>query len=291
MFFRPANPNPLAIGVSLVADLDPAENAPNVGAPIFFNLGLDLDFPIVKSDMMTLVVFSDVAIMLPYFREAVPGTTPISAGFDFDAIIYGPLMSKSFKNWGAAVGLLGNISLFEWRLEARYYTGKFKPTFYNAIYDRVKMDYVNEVISYLQNPADATNTTNTLGIYGEGVLRIDKVFSLTLGYLCPLAFTSTGLQYGTDDYFQIKFTLEPNVIPLVGIFGSISYERTNFIGSFAKGFLELFDENTVVRCTIGYPIAEGLSILFHYTTTKAYDPATGTSNLVQSYTVETVISF
>jgi hypothetical protein len=291
LYFRPAHPFPLAIGLTLLADFDPAGNAPGVGDPMFFNLGLDLDFPIVESDGLSIIAFADAAVMLPYFREDVPGSTVIPAGFAFDAIIHGPDGDKAFRNFGAAAGLLGNVSLFEWRLEARYYTGKFRPTAYNAAYDRVKLDYVNELIDYLRNPGDDANQVTTFGVYGEGVLSIEKIFSLTLGYFAPLAFSPDGVAYGEDDYFQIKFTLEPKVIPVVGIFGSIAYERTGLVSGFSGGLPELFDEHTVVKTTIGYPVTEGLQILFHYTTTRALDPGAGTYHLVHAFTFETVIDF
>jgi hypothetical protein len=291
IYFRPFMPFALAFGVSLLADLNPADGDTLVGDPAFFNAGLDLDFPLVKEKDFNITLFADAALMLPYFRTEVSGSPVIPAGFAFDAIVYGPAGSKAFRNFGAAAGAIGNVSLFEWRLEARYYTGKFKPAFYNAIYDRVKRDNVNDVIAYLRNPNDPANLTTTFGIYGEGSFSIEKVFSVTLGYLCPLAFTSTGVGYGNDDFFVIKFKLEPKVIPVVGIYGEIAYERSKFISSFASGLPALFDQNTVVRATIGYPVTPGLSILFHYTTTQVIDPGTGTASLVNSFTFETVISF
>jgi hypothetical protein len=291
MFIRPFHPFDLGFGLSLIADCNPADGDSLVGDPMFFNAGLDLDLPLVKENAFNLTLFGDAALMLPYFRYDVPGSPALPAGFAFDAIVYGPDGAKSFRNYGAAAGLIGNVSLFAWRIEARYYTGIFKPALFNAAYDRTKGDYVNQVIAYLRTPSDPANLATTFGIYGEGGFAIDKVFSVTIGYFCPLAFASTGIAYGSDDYFQIKFKLEPKVIPVVGIFGSISYERTGFVASFARGLPALFDKNTVVRATVGYPVTEGLSILFVYTTTQAVDPATGIANLVQSFTFETVIGF
>ncbi|HEQ71539.1 MAG TPA: hypothetical protein ENN69_03540 [Spirochaetia bacterium] len=291
IYFRPAYPFSLAVGLTIMADLDPAKSVPNLGDPIFFWGGLDLDFPLVESETFGLVAYGDFALMLPYFRETVPGVPSIPAGFAFDAIIHGSSGEEGFKNFGIAVGVLGNISIFEWRLEGRFSNGMFRPGFMNAIYDRVKLSYVQEVISYLQNPDDPAYTTATVGIYGEGVINIGGICSLTVGYLCPVDFTESGPAYGDNDFFQIKFQLEPHVIPVVGIFGSISYERNGFVSSFRGGLPELFDDNTVVRTTIGYPIAEGLNILFIYTTTQQRDDDTGASTLVHAFTFETVIEF
>ncbi|MBN2353636.1 MAG: FecR domain-containing protein [Spirochaetales bacterium] len=289
--FRPFHPFDLGLGITFLADWNPADGDSTVGDPMFFNAGLDLDLPIVRDKGFGLTLYADFAAMLPYFRYDVPGSPALPAGFAFDAIWYGPDGGKSFRNYGAAAGASGNVSLFEWRLEARYYTGKFKPALFDAAYDRTKRDYVNEVIDYLRNPADPANQTTTFGIYGEGAFMIEKVFSITVGYLAPLAFTQSGVEYGNDDFFQIKFTLEPKVIPVVGIFGSISFERTGFVSGFAGGLPALFDEHTVVRVTVGYPVVEGLSILFHYTTALALNPSTGVSSLAPSFTFETVIGF
>ncbi|MBN1523037.1 MAG: FecR domain-containing protein [Spirochaetales bacterium] len=290
IYVKPAYPFELAFGLTVIADLDPAKDIPNVGDPMFFNTGLDVELPIVTSDALDIVLFADASVMIPYFREEVPGAPTIPSGFATDALWHGAPGEESLKNYGITAGALGNILFFEWRLEGRYYTGKYRPAFFNAIYDRVKYDYINEVISYLQDPGTAENNVTTFGVYGEGSFEIQKICTLTMGYLLPLEFSESGIGYADDDYFIIKFELLPNVIPIVGIFGSISYERTKFVTGFSGGLPELFDSNTVVRTTIGYPVAEGLNILLHYTTTQIPNEL-GILELQHALTIETVIDF
>jgi len=299
LYFRPFSSSfPFAIGASAVIDMDPAGDASGVGDPMFFNFGIDLEFPIEKSEDFSLILFSDVGFMLPYFREDVPATS-ISQGFAFDAIWYGNTGQESLRNYGIVAGVMGNISAFDWRLEGRYYTGTFRAPFFDALYDRKRLDYANEVISYLDNPGAAANTVSTLGIYGEGKYTIDEVFSFTLGYLWPWNITEDGLVMGDDDFFQLKFAIEPDVIPLVGIYGSISYERSRLIPIFkGETGAHLFDENTVLKTTIGYPFTKNVHVLFLLTTALKRDPNTGeviTSGgdpvIATTFSFETVIKF
>ena len=290
IYFRPFLPSRFALGLSLVADLNPVWDVPNLGDPIIITAGLDLDLPLVESEIFSLILFTDFAILLPYFRSEVIGTTTIPQGFAFNAIWYEAEAGSSFRNFGIAAGLLGNISLFTWRVEARYYNGKFRPALFNSLYDRIKLDYVKELIDYLQNPSDKQNNLTTFGIYGEGGFALEKIFAVNLGYLCPLVFSAGGLSYG-DDYLRLELRLEKNVIPLIGLYGSIAYERRKFISSFAEGLPALFDKNTVIKTTIGYPLTKGLDLIFNYTTTFIRDPLTGEITFNHAFTFETVIDF
>jgi len=292
MYWKPAYPFELAFGLAMIADFDPAKEMAGVGDPMFFNVGLDLELPIIESELLGIVLFADASVMLPYFREAVTGgAETIEEGFAFNAIFHGESGNESIKNYGITAGVLGNVLMFDWRIEGRYYTGKYRPAFYNSIYDRVKYDYVAEVVDYLQNPGEDRNDVSVFGIYGEGTFKIEKIFSITMGYLCPLEFTESGVDYAAEDYFMIKLQIMPKVIPFVGLYGSIAYERTGFLPGFDGGLPELFDENTVVRTTIGYPVTPGLDILLHYTTTQAISESTGLPELQHALTIETVIDF
>ena len=90
-----------------------------------------------------------------------------------------------FKNYGASAGLLGNVWFIDWRLEYRYYTGVFKPAFYNGGYEASRSQYVSDVIDYLANMSDPRFNALTMGIYGEGGFTLNKICSLDLGYFWP----------------------------------------------------------------------------------------------------------
>jgi hypothetical protein len=80
---------------------------------------------------------------------------------------------------------------------------------------------------------------------------------------------------GDNDHLLAKFTLEKGVIPVVNIWGTVSYERTNFIPTIIKmgttAGLNLFDANTVVSARINYPVTPTIDVTLLYTTTAKRD--------------------
>ncbi len=292
VYFRPVQGFKAAIGLSTILDLEPGKDWPGaapgivdpmrVGDPIFINPGVDLDIPFVESDVFGLVAFADAALMVPYFRS-VP-TDPTYAGIG-QGLITNAIIDTSatlpVKNWGVAAGLFGNLIIkdFTWRLEFRDYTGSFIPQFYSSAYERTRTARLGDVLAYLNNPAAAQYQTPTLGIFGEGGLTLAKLFSLNLSYFWPWSQDGAGSYTFGNDQFVASFTLEKGVIPVVNIWGTVSYQRTNFVPTLiqngaGKG-LSLFDANTVVSATINYPVTDTLDVTLLYTTTAKRDPVTG----------------
>jgi hypothetical protein len=245
---------------------------------------VDIDVPFVESDFFSLVAFADGAVMVPYFRARPTSSTysglydKTTGGFALNAV-YDPASTLPIKNWGVATGLFGNLIIrdFTWRLEFRDYTGSFIPQFYNSGYERSRTSQLGSILSYLGNTSASTEPT--LGVYGEGGLTLAKLFSLKLGYFWPWSKDAAGNFNFGNDHFVAKFTLEQGVIPVVNIWGTVSYERTNFVPTIMqqgvyKG-LNLFDANTVVSATINYPVTTNLDVTLLYTTTARRDPVTG----------------
>lgn len=275
----------LAFGVSLLADIgassgfaDPVE----WGAPIFLNTGIDIDMPIFESKPFSIVAFADAALMVPYFRYAVdPADVGLSGDIVPAGLAWRAVYNRDadigagevpFKNYGAAAGLLGNIWFVDWRLEYRYYTGVFKPSFYNSGYERSRSQYVTEVVQYLADMDNPDYNALTMGVYGEGGFNWDKVCSLNIGYFWPWDASGTIAPENMEDRLLAKFTLEPGVIPVVHIHGSVSYERTGFAQSLLKGeAAKLFDANTVVKAELVYPVAPTIDVALFYTTMALLD--------------------
>ena len=284
IYVRPVKGFKAALGFTGLVDWNPAKDWPStpaaVGNPIFFNPGVDLDLPFVESSIFGLVAFADGAVMLPYFRSAPtdPAYSDIPAGFALNAIFPSGFNNLGdIKNWGVAAGLFGNLITkdFTWRVEFRDFTGAFVPDFYNSDYERSRSQMVSAVLQYLETPT-ARQYNQTVGIYGEGGFALPKIFSLTLSYFWPWAQDAAGNFTFGNDHFLAKFTLEPGVIPVVKIFGSVSYERTNFIPAILNGTTNgptLFDANTVVTATISYPISDSLDVSVLYTKTASRDSA------------------
>lgn len=312
VYLRPIKGFRAALGVSLLADFGAAaafSDPVKTGMPIFINPGADLDLPIIESSFLSIVGFADAALMLPYLRKAPDLTylgitgSPVPAGLRLEAVYDRSAAAGElrFKNYGIAAGLFGNVAIVDWRLEYRYYTGTFKPAFYNTGYERSRSQYVQEVVDYLANSADPRFNALTMGIYGEGGFTINKICSLELGYFWPWD-ASGKLQFKQlDDRLIAKFTLEKGVIPVVDISGSVSYERTNFMPSILNGqAARLFDANTVVKAEVMYPVAPTMDVVLFYTTTAKHDssgnvvystPGSWLPDLSTTLTFETRVHF
>jgi hypothetical protein len=226
--------------------------------------------------VFSIVAFADAAVMLPYFRTAPTAYPTIAQGFDFGAVVdTGSVLPV--KNWGFAAGLFGNLIIRDltWRLEFRDYTGSFIPQFYTAAYERTRTSRLADVMGYLVDPSAAAYNEPTLGIFGEGGLTLPKLFSLKLSYFWPWTQDTAGHYTFGNDHFVAMFALEPGVIPVVNIWGSVSYERSNFVPTIMqKGpgvGLNLFDANTVVSATINYPVTPNLDVSLLYTMTAKLD--------------------
>jgi hypothetical protein len=281
LYFRPIPKFRMALGFSALVDWDPAKDwfgGPGlVGDPIFINPGIDVDLPFVESDVFSIVAFADGAVMIPYFRSqpADPLYTSIPSGWALDAV-YDASASLPVKNWGFAAGFFGNLIIrdFTWRLEFRDYTGAFIPQIYSSNYERQRTYFVSKVLGYLTNPTPTQNA-QTLGIFMESGIILKKLFALKVNYFWPWTQDSSGFTFGNDQ-FAAEFILQKGVIPVVNIWGSISYVRTNFMptilqkGIFGGG--NLFDANTLVSARINYPIADNLDVSLLYTTTAHRNP-------------------
>jgi hypothetical protein len=294
LYIRPIPGFRAALGLSGLVDWNPGKDwtggAAKVGDPLFINTGLDLDIPFVESDFISIVAFADGAVMVPYFRS-VPTDASYSSfkqGLALNAV-YDPATAATskvpIKNWGVAAGLFGNLIIkdFTWRLEFRDYTGSFQPQFYNSGYERLRTQYLSGVLDYLNNPNASSYDVQTMGIFGEGGLTLPKLFSLKLSYFWPWSQDAAGGFTFGNDHLVAKFTLEKGVIPVVNIWGTVAYERTNFAPTImqkgAGAGLSLFDANTVVSATVNYPVSPMLDVTLLYTMTAQRDSS---GNLVPS---------
>lgn len=305
VYLRPAAPAiRLAIGASLVADLNPTKDmsesaAALVGNPIFLNPGLDIDLPFLETDFLSIVAFADGSLLMPLFKTApdaaaMTGTygrtsaTPLNAGLVLDAF-WQPNSDIKLKNWGVAAGLFGNILIADWRVEFRDYTGFFKPQFYSTGYERLRTQYVQELMYYLADPTADKYDVNTMGVYGEGGFSIPKVMDFTMGYFWPWSYDSVNKKIVTDDEdrFTLKVNLAKGLIPVTGVKDvaiSALYERTKFVTPYvayaqATGSLTgapafaLVDANTIIKAEVAYTAAPTLDIVLYYTAMAERDAA------------------
>lgn len=277
-YVRPIPDFKLAIGMSGVVDINPAVDlddttASSYGDPMFIGGALDLDLPIIQSGLIGIRLFADGAAMVPYVREG--GQNAGDAGFRYDMV----WTENGIKNWGAAAGLLGNVLFVDWRLEYRYFTGVFTPSFFDSSYERRRSGLVEEWAGYLSGAKSIANTPTVMGIYGEGGATIlkDKL-AFNFGYFWPWSAEATTIDeqfLAADDYFKASLVILKGLIPVVDLAGSVTYERKGLAKAVANNQLNtLFDENTTFSGELAFPVpgAPNLDLAFIVSTTVARFP-------------------
>ena len=263
LYFRPIKNSKLAFGISGVADLaaskDLAGTAYAAAADnfVFVGSGVDLDLPIIKSNaLFSLRAFADASVTIPYVKTGfaspnVGATQDIASGFQTSLIWDG-----GPKNWGAATGFLGNVLFIDWRLEYRYFTGIFRPAFFDSTYERSRSIYVQQYIGYLDGTQSISTAPTVMGIYGEAGFSLFKdKLTLTAGYMWPwdpaVGFTLSAV---ANDEFHAGVTIKKGLIPVVDVAGAIYYDKWGLVNSLADGSFVFFDEKTAFAGEIEIPI-------------------------------------
>jgi FecR-like protein len=286
VYVRPFSSFPLAVGLSGVTDIGPARDLPETSDlgtaifaderaadPIFVNIALDLDLPVIEREAAALILYGDIGGLVPYLRDDY-GT--VAAGMQWDAMWYDPGTGGELRNYGIASGVYGNVSVFDYRMEFRNYRGTFQPAFYNASYDRLRGEKARNVLAYLENPDAPAFENQTLGVYGEAGFTIADLVRLEAGYLWPWTRdpVSDEIVMGDYDHVLAGLSFKEGLLPL-GISAGFSYERDFFVPTLlgSEGFedLKLFDEHTVLKGEIVYPVAPIMDIAASITTTILRD--------------------
>lgn len=276
-FFRPVPNFKLAIGASAVVDWAPASLDPSLlpgsssDALKLIGAGVDLDLPIIQGSVFGVRAFVDGAATIPYTTVDLPkaGGGTVAAGFQ-PQLIYDSTTNE-IKNWGAAGGLIGNVLFLDWRLEYRYFTGYFRPSFFDGTYDRMRSQYAAKYLTYLTNPTTYADTPNVMGIYGEGGFKlINDKLTFGFGYFWPWS-----LDAGTDiqkqlvqssDEFHARLEIKKGLIPIIDLAGAITYDKREIAKSIADGTFKFLDENTLFGGEIDIPVPKtpnlDLAVLF-----------------------------
>jgi hypothetical protein len=260
IFVRPVPNFRLALGLSAVVDWAPASVDPTIlpdnssDALKIIETGLDLDLPIIQSTLLGIRAYADGAVTMPYTTEAIRG---VAQGFQTQ-FVYNSTTGQ-IQNWGAAGGLLGNVSFIDWRLEYRYITGDFIPSLFDGTYDRMRGQYAEQYLSYLANPGSYSNAPTIMGIFGKAGVRLfnDKL-EFSAGYFWPWsqdASTSfqTQIVQSSDD-LQVRLTIKKGLIPVIDLAGAITYEKRGLAYSIANKDFSLLDGNSVFGGEIDIPV-------------------------------------
>jgi hypothetical protein len=292
-------------GFTVIADIDPGadlsdEEREAIGDPMLLGSAVDADLPILRGDLVALKAFADVAALAPYTRTDIEGGP--EAGLQSD-LVYDPDRNdglESFRNYGLMGGFIGKFAFLDWRLEYRQYRGAYRPTLFNALYERNRSRYALEYAALLS--ADGIDQAVLHGVYGEAGFRIlaDKV-EFGAGYLLPWTDDSsmTREEVLAEDYLMARVALKRGFLPFYGISASFTYERTGFAYAAttdAKG-VTFFDANTVLRSEAVLPIASSVDLAVVVTTAAVRDEdgnvvfRNGKPDVEPSVSLETRIRF
>jgi hypothetical protein len=285
LYLRPFKSSKLAVGVSGVADIDAAVDLEGTtydsaaGNFSFLGAGMDLDLPIIKSSAaLGLRAFADLAATLPYLQGAItnPDTMiTIPKGLKTDLVWDG-----GPHNWGAAVGFMGNLLFIDWRLEYRYFTGLFRPAFFDATYERTRSSLVQDYLPYLDGTKQiASDAPTVMGIYGEAGFNLFKEkLSLVAGYMWPWT-PEDGfvISADADDELRAGLVLKRGLVPIVDLAGAVYYDKRGIVNSIQDGSFTFFDERTAFAGEIEIPIPNtpNLAIGLIFKMVASRDSATG----------------
>ena len=267
LFFRPIPGFKLAFGASAVvdwdvaADLDPGVYDIPSGALKLIGTGVDMDLPIVQSSAFGLRLFADGATTLPYVAEGFTYGSLVKSGLKTD-FVYNKDTGK-LSNYGAAGGLLGNLLFLDWRLEYRYFTGIFRPSFFDSTYDRMRGSYATRYISYLTDASSLEDQPTVMGIYGEGGFKLlNEKLLFKFGYMWPWSLDSgvSRAQLNSNDEFHARFEIKKGLIPIFDVAGAITYDKRGLAKSLADGDFSILDADTVFGGELDIPVPKTPSL-------------------------------
>lgn len=305
LFFFPVKDFPFSLGAQAVADFFPARElaAPSgVGDPIFLGLGVDMDLPIIRRNaLLGIRWFAEGAATVPYIRDSfTDGSTTVDPGLKTELL----WSDNQLKNWGAATGFIGNVAIIDWRLEFRYFTGAFRPAFFDSAYERVKGTYAEEYANYLLNPGDYDATPNVMGVYGEGGFSfLREKLTFKMGYFWPWSPDAASLasQIANEDYFVAQLVIKKGLIPIVDVYGSVAYEKRGLAKDlFFDNDFSILDANTTLKGEIVVPVPKtpNLDLAFVFSTSARRDgngnivyASAGIPEMVPVITLETRLHF
>lgn len=259
--------NGFQYGIQGIVDIHPALEATtpaDLGEPIFLAAAMDLTLFKLDLGLLSALVFADIGTFVPYYRSVPTAYPAIPEGWAVKSF----WDEGQLKNFGWSAGVFGNIAIVDYRLDFRFSKGLYRPQVFSVTYPRTRLQYLQEINQYLQNAY--TNTPNptddvvTTGLFGSAFANILDRARFGVTYLWPWYFEDGKLLYGENDLFVVKFELKKDTIPVVNVWGSVSYERTKFVHTlmgWSGGGLHLFDANTVVRGEVFYPLAKGLNLV------------------------------
>ena len=184
LYARPFRNSKLAFGISGVLDTDPGRFLEHksiaIGDMMFLGAGLDMDMPLIKAGgLFDLRAYAAIAATVPWVQTPFEGENPVEAGLKWNLV----WNNGNPSNWGASTGFMGNILFLRWRLEYRYFTGLFRTSYFDSLYERNSGAEALSYVPYLDGTKSIGSEPTFSGVFGEAGFDIFKdklVFSAGL---------------------------------------------------------------------------------------------------------------
>ena len=246
--------------------------------PRIFIVGLDMGFPITQLDSFTMEIYADAAKLGYQYNELHPflADTGVHEG-----------KIEFLDGFGIALGLTGTvISMVDYRAEYRFTRDYYEPGIIDFNWDNRRLTYQQELLILILAQNDPSYTSaDSSGFYLSGGVRLfDMKLAMGLGYGQYNRYTGTSTENIEEG--QIYLRMEEGLLPKT--WGQITYDRSD---NFSSIFKEPFDESTLFKADIFYQAAPLLTLSLRVKRTYQFDDAAQQWRPIDSFGINTMISF
>ncbi len=260
---------PMEIGLSGITDINPdseLETSTKLWDPMILNAAFDIGLPI---HFLGLTLFADAAALTMYD----------TAGWHLETFYNSsePDFLTALNNYGIAAGVYGDIFDFlDYRFEYRFSKGIFTPSFYSNNYLFNKTAQYTALTDFIADPTATAYQEYTMGVYGELSANFFDAVMVSGGYFWPWHLNDGVVSMDAEDQFMISAVLMPDVIPVVGLHGSVTYTRTGLYTSIVEAVegttpFQLLDQATIFSGELIYPFDDYLDIALQFATAYTRD--------------------
>ena len=244
---------PLNFGLSIVTDMYPGEEAEEGEIsffydPIIYAAAFDFSVPITAANM---TIYGELAGMTIFKDNKFYWNTFFNTEQEkfFD----------SLNNYGLKTGIFGNIgSFFNYKFEYNITKGIFNSSIFNERYMDNKKVQSDKLLDYIDSPNDEEFQKVFMDIYSELSFNFFDAVTFTTGYKLP--FDSE-----TDDNLELSLEMMPDKIPVIGLYGSLTYSHAGVVNSLNDSTFKFLDSKTILEAELVYPMTSSFDIIFQIT--------------------------
>ncbi|MDC7126033.1 MAG: FecR domain-containing protein [Spirochaetales bacterium] len=249
------------LGLSFMADINPdseTESSTTFFDPMIISSAVDLGIPF---DLIGMTVFAQAGGLAIYKDGQV---------------VLNNILLSGVTNFGVSGGILGKLFFLDYRLEYRLSKGIFTSAYFGNSYLTYKQSRYDEILDYISDTSNEEYHKTTMGVYGELSGNIFDAIKLSGSYLWPWIVDNGAISSTDKDNIMLSAELMPDVLPVIGLYGKLSYIRTGLFNSFqnAANGTETFEAaspSTIVKAEAILPINDSVDIAFQLSTTYSRD--------------------